>query len=103
MVGANAEERAKFAERAAEDWENILLARAAEMKTGAQFIVLNFGIDELGRYLGNTGGHSMFEKFNAHWRTLLDAGTITPDEFRGQHSCSIIELLRNSKPLLITA
>ena len=35
MVDANAEERVKFAERTAEDWENIFLARPAEMKTGA--------------------------------------------------------------------
>ena len=34
MVDANAEERVKFAERTAEDWESISLARAAEMKTG---------------------------------------------------------------------
>ena len=46
MVGAAPDERAKFAQRAAEDWEKILLARAAEMKSGSQFIVLNFGIDE---------------------------------------------------------
>ena len=81
-VGANPDERAQFARRAAEDWEKILLARAAEMQEGARFIVLNFGIDEKGRFLGNTGGHSMFDKFNDHWRALLNAGKITRDEFR---------------------
>ena len=54
MVGAAPDERAQFAQRAAEDWEKILLARAAEMQSGSQFIVLNFGIDEQGRYLGHT-------------------------------------------------
>ncbi len=82
MVGANPDERAQFARRAAEDWEKILLARAAEMQEGARFIVLNFGIDEKGRFLGNTGGHSMFDKFNDHWRALLNAEKITRDEFR---------------------
>ena len=52
------------------------------MWADAQFIVLNFGIDENGCYLGNTGGHSMFNKLNAHWRALLCVGTITHDEYR---------------------
>ena len=82
MVGAAPDERAQFAQRAAEDWEKILLARAAEMKSGSQFIVLNFGIDEQGRYLGHTGGHSMFDKFTQHWRALLNADRITQEEFR---------------------
>ena len=82
MVGAAPDERAQFAQRAAEDWEKILLARAAEMKSGSQFIVLNFGIDEQGRYLGHTGGHSMFDKFTQHWRSLLNADKITQEEFR---------------------
>ncbi len=82
MVGANTEQRKLFAQRAAEDWEKILLARAHEMESGSHFIVLNFGIDEEGRYLGHTGGHSMFDKFSQHWASLLNAGKITQDEFR---------------------
>ena len=82
MVGAAPDERAQFAQRAAEDWEKILLARAAEMKSGSQFIVLNFGIDEEGRYLGHTGGLSMFDKFTQHWRSLLNVDKITQEEFR---------------------
>ena len=46
------------------DWESILLARSEELTSGGRFICLNFGIDEKGRHLGNTGGHSMFDKFN---------------------------------------
>ena len=82
MVGSAPDERAQFSQRAAEDWEKILLARAAEMKLGSQFIVLNFGIDEQGRHLGNTGGHSMFDKFTQHWRSLLSEKKITQEEFR---------------------
>ena len=81
MVGAAPDERAQFAQRAAEDWEKILLARAAEMKSGSQFIVLNFGIDENGMYLGNTGGHSMFDKFNEHWQRLREKKVISQDEY----------------------
>ncbi len=81
MVGAAKNEQTLFAAQAASDWNAILLARAAEMRKGCRFIVLNFGIDEKGRYLGHTGGHSMFDKFALHWRALVEAGTITEEEF----------------------
>ena len=29
--------------------------------------------------LGHTGGHSMFDKFNDHWKSLLNNGIITED------------------------
>ena len=48
---------------------------------GGRFVCMNFGIDEKGRYLGNTGGHSMFDKFNQHWKAQLDQGTITDEEY----------------------
>ena len=82
MTGANPDEKAKFEKQAAEDWQKILLARAAEMKSGSKFIVLNFGIDKEGRYLGNTDGFSMFDKFTQHWRELLNKEKITQEEFR---------------------
>ena len=46
-----------------------------------RFICLNFGIDEEGRYLGHTGGQSMFDNFTIHWRALRDDGQISEDEF----------------------
>ena len=81
MVGANSEEKTAFAEQAAADWERILLARAAEMCVGGRLVVMNFGIDEQGRYLGNTGGQNMFGRFSHHWRQLQQDGIITEDEF----------------------
>ena len=81
VVGAAENERTLFAAQAAADWRAILLARAAEMRKGSRLIILNFGIDEQGRYLGHTGGHSMFDKFASHWRALVKAGTITKEEF----------------------
>ena len=48
---------------------------------GGRFICLNFGIDNEGRYLGNTGGHHMFDNFDRHWRALRDEGIITDIEY----------------------
>ncbi len=81
MVGADIAEKRQFMNQAATDWESILLSRAKELASGGRFVCMNFGIDEKGRYLGNTGGHSMFDKFNQHWRTHLDQGIITKAEY----------------------
>ncbi|MDC3092708.1 class I SAM-dependent methyltransferase [Paracoccaceae bacterium] len=81
MVGADVEEKKQFMAQAALDWESILLSRAKELASGGRFVCMNFGIDEKGRYLGNTGGHSMFDKFNEHWRSHLDQGIITNEEY----------------------
>ena len=81
MVGSNKEEKLKFKTQALKDWESILLNRAKELTSGGRFICLNFGIDEKGRFLGNTGGHSMFDKFSFHWKNLETAGIISRDEF----------------------
>jgi hypothetical protein len=81
MVGAAPQERAAFQARGAEDWERMLLARAEEMKPGARLCLFNFGIDEEGRYLGNTGGVNMFDTFADLWREMRDEGVITGREF----------------------
>jgi len=81
MVGAAAEERAAYEAKGAADWERMLLHRTNEMKPGARLCLFNFGIDEQGRYLGNTGGVNMFDTFAKHWRSLADDGTITVEEF----------------------
>ena len=65
------------------DWQNILLARAAELVPGGRFICLNFGIDAEGRYLGNTGGKHMFDHFHKFWRALYEKGSITKSEYEG--------------------
>ena len=81
MVGAASEERAAFVAKGAEDWQSMLLRRAEEMKPGARLCLFNFGIDEQGRYLGNTGGVNMFDTFAKHWRAMRDEGLITAREF----------------------
>ena len=82
MVGAAPSERAAFTAKGAQDWEAMLLHRAREMKPGARLCLFNFGIDDQGRYLGNTGGVNMFDTFARLWGRLRDTGTITDDEFR---------------------
>jgi len=44
-------------------------------------VLVNFGKDEAGRYLGNTGGVNMFDTFNALWRRFATDGVITGEEY----------------------
>lgn len=81
MVGASADEQQAFHKQAAADLEAILLARAAELIPGGRFICFNFGIDEQGRFLGNTGGVHMFNNFEKHWRNLHEQGRISEEEY----------------------
>ena len=81
MTGANEHEKQLFKDQANHDWETILLNRSKEMINGGRFICINFGIDEKGRCLGNTGGHVMFNNFAKNWMHLKDRGTITKQEF----------------------
>ena len=80
---ADINSKTAFAKQAAVDWQNILLARAAELVPGGRFICLNFGIDAEGRYLGNTGGKHMFDHFHKFWRALYEKGSITKSEYEG--------------------
>ena len=97
MVGASETEKDAFRAQAARDWESILLARAAELIPGGRFICFNFGIDENGHFLGNTGGVHMFNTFHKHWKALYDNGTITAEEYRratfSQHYRTMDEFL----------
>ncbi len=81
MTGATGKAREMFTEQGRRDWETILLHRARELKPGGRLVFCNFGIDEEGRYLGNTGGISMFDTFAALWQRFVDEGTITAAEF----------------------
>lgn len=81
MVGASGAALEAFTQQAADDWEAILLARAKELRPGGRLVFMNFGKDEEGRYLGNTGGVNMFDTFHLHWKALADEGRITADEY----------------------
>ena len=64
-VGATGAVLEAFQQQAADDWQAILLRRAAELAPGGRLVLVNFGVDEEGRYLGNTGGVNMFDTFDA--------------------------------------
>ena len=80
MVGASGAERAAYEAKGAEDWERMLLQRARELNPGGRLCLFNFGIDDAGRYLGNTGGVNMFDTFAELWSGLADDGIITSEE-----------------------
>lgn len=82
-VGATGASLAEFQAQAAKDWEAILLRRAAELAPGGRLVLVNFGVDEQGRYLGNTGGVNMFDTFHAIWGGFVADGTITKAEYAG--------------------
>ena len=81
-VGASGAELAAYTEQGMKDWTTILSHRAREMAPGGRMVMVNFCIDEQGRYLGNTGGANMFDTFNALWQRLRDQGAITAKEYR---------------------
>ena len=81
MVGARGAERQAYEELGRREWARLLALRAEELAPGGMLVFLNFGIDEQGRYLGHTGGVSMFDTFNRFWRELADEGVITESEY----------------------
>ena len=81
MVGARGAERAAYEAQGRKDWEAMLTHRARELVPGGRLALFNFGIDEDGRYLGNTGGISMFDTFSEIWAELADQGAITRGEY----------------------
>ena len=81
MVRAKENEKDLFKKQALKDWEKILISRSKELVSGGRFVCINFGIDERGRYLGNTGGHNMFDNFAKHWKSLETKNIISKDEF----------------------
>jgi hypothetical protein len=81
MVRATGSERAAWDDIGRKEWQHMLALRARELVHGGRLCLLNFGIDDTGRYLGNTGGESMFDTFNVLWRGLAEDGTITGEEY----------------------
>ena len=81
MVGAQGAAREAFEEQGRRDWESFLLNRTNELAPGGHLALFNFGIDEEGRYLGHTGGVSMFQTFHEIWAEFRDRGDITAQEY----------------------
>ena len=81
MVGSTGEERAAYQEQGRLDWERMLLNRARDLAPTGRLALFNFGIDEKGRYLGSTGGVNMFDTFNLLWKSLINDGIISEEEY----------------------
>jgi len=81
MVGTSGATLEAYTQQAAADWESILLARANELRPGGRLVILNFGKDEEGRYLGSTDGQNMFDTFDRLWKAMADDGRITQQEY----------------------
>jgi len=81
MVRAEGAVRQAYRDKGAADWENFLLMRARELAPGGLLALFNFGIDEKGRWLGDTGGVSMFDMFNRLWAGMRDEAVITAEEY----------------------
>ena len=81
MVGAKGDERRAYDEVGRLEWDKMLAMRARELVAGGRLVFLNFGIDEQGRYLGHTGGVSMFDTFDLLWKELAREGKITATEY----------------------
>jgi len=80
-VGAQGSELQAFRDQAHSDWRQILMHRAKELKPGGKLILINFGTNEAGQYLGNTGGINMFDTFNQIWQSFLDQKRIDTQEY----------------------
>lgn len=84
---ASAHEMAAFTRQAAEDWQTILIARATELAPGGRLVILNFGVDESGFYLGNTDyGASIYTELSACLREMVADGALTRKEFESATS-----------------
>ncbi len=82
MVGATGDELVRFAKQGKRDWDKILLNRSKELVSGGRLVMVNFGRDEEGRYLGNTFGVNMFDTFNEIWKEFMEGGRISRGEYQ---------------------
>ncbi|MCP3689720.1 MAG: class I SAM-dependent methyltransferase [Gammaproteobacteria bacterium] len=80
-VGAEGKELDAYRQQAHSDWRQILMHRSRELKPGGRLVLINFGVDSEGRYLGNTGGINMFDSFNQIWQSFVTQKRISQQEY----------------------
>ncbi len=80
-VGAQGAELDAYRQQAYSDWRQILTHRGRELKPGGRLVLINFGVDNEGRYLGNTGGINMFDTFNQIWQSFVVEKRISQQEY----------------------
>lgn len=81
MARSEGQVRAAYQAQGAADWQNFLEKRAVELAKGGRLALFNFGIDEAGRYLGNTGGVHMFDSFARLWEATVTAAEFEATNF----------------------
>lgn len=74
----DAQERAAYAARAAEDWQRFLGHRLEELEQDGQLVVVGSGADESGR----SGAEGLLSLANDALREMVDENTLTRDEYR---------------------
>ncbi len=80
-AAAEGPEREAYREQARRDWETLLVHRAAELVPGGRLVLAPFARDGEGRYFGRTRGVSVFETVNDIWRSFVDDGSVTREEY----------------------
>lgn len=81
-ASSDASAQKAYGEKAHEALVDILTLRAKEMHKGAHFLLVNFGINERGQFLGNTREVHMFDTFYKLWTRMAANGEITDEEVR---------------------
>jgi hypothetical protein len=69
--------REQFRERAADDWRAFLQARAAELRPGAQMVIVASSADDR----GFTGAEGLINAANTELQALVAAGTISQEQY----------------------
>src|SRR5919199_222286 len=70
--------REAYAEQASEDWRRFLGHRARELRPGGELVVVAVTTDDT----GTIGGESLMDLTNEPLLTMVDAGSIRPEEYR---------------------
>ena len=78
------EDKAIFQAQSQIDWRNNLLARAKELKSGGQIVIVHLSTDKQGRYLGeNFVDLNMHDTLHEIWKQMQVEGLIEPEEYIG--------------------
>lgn len=83
-IAASSDESAReiYREAAHQALLQILSHRLRELQPGGHFLLVNFGINDQGHYLGNTEGVHMFNQFHRLWQDMVAEGKIHAEELQ---------------------
>ncbi len=86
-IAASQDEEAKalYRQKSHTDLVKILDHRQTEMQSGAYFLLVNFGINDNGQFLGNTEGVHMFDHFYSLLSQMVAEKKITAEELQNMN------------------